>query len=213
MAVSYTIISLRQGRIARTEKYSVPDVRKRARRFPVAAFDDKTVIEFLRRSYFAVDGLWFIRAEDELSYADAMRLDEQVWEIMPKIQARKARQLLKIETGTLADLALALWLRFAAEGLEYRVIERTPDVLRIEILTCPWLDGLRKSGRMQIAPDVCERICTLDYSGWAAEFSKDIEFSFECKLSEGAPGCIMRFARTCESAEQPHLDEKREAAG
>ncbi|MCX6375248.1 MAG: DUF6125 family protein [Armatimonadetes bacterium] len=179
----------------------------------MAAFDDKAVIEFLRRSYFAVDGLWFVRVEDEISYGEAMRLDEQVWEIMPKIQARKARQLLKIQTGSLADLALALWLRFAAEGCEYRVIERTPDVLRIEILTCPWLDGLRKSGRMQLAPDVCERICTIDYSGWAAEFSKDIEFSFECKLSEGAPGCIMRFARTCESETQPHPDEKREAAG
>jgi len=179
----------------------------------MAAFDDKAVIEFLRRSYFAVDGLWFVRAEEALSYQDALRLDEQVWEIMPKIQARKAKEILGIQGGSLADLALALWLRFAAEGIEHRVIERTPDVLRIQLLTCPWLAGLRKSGRMNIARDMCERICTLDYSGWAREFSRDIGFCFESKLTEGAEACTLCFTRSCDSEAEPEPEEELEAAG
>ena len=179
----------------------------------MAAFDDKAVIEFLRRSYFAVDGLWFIRAEEELSYKDAVRLDEQVWEIMPKIQARKARELLGIQGGALSDLALGLWLRFAAEGAEHRVVERTPDVLRIQLLECPWLEQLRKSGRMNVALEICERICTRDYAGWAREFSKDIGFSFEGKLAEGADACTLCFTRACVSEDRPLPDEELEAAG
>lgn len=177
----------------------------------MVAFDDKAVIEFLRRSYFALDGLWFLRAEEELSYAQALRMDERVWEIMPKIQARKARELLKISGGSLAELALALWLKFAAEGSEHRVVERTQDVLRIDLLNCPWLAGLQKSGRKHTACDICERICARDYSTWAAEFSENIEFHFEAKLSEGAPACRLVFTRACGA--QSNDDIELEAAG
>ena len=175
------------------------------------AFDDKAVIEFLRRSYFAVDGLWFLRAEEACGYKDALRLDEEVWEVMPKVQARKARELLGIQGGSLADLALGLRLRFAAEGCEHRVVERTDDILKIDLPACPWLAGLRKSGRESIAPDICERICTRDYAGWAAEFSKDIEFHFEGNLSEGAPACRFVFTRARDV--QSGDDSELEAAG
>jgi hypothetical protein len=175
--------------------------------------DDKAIIEFLRRSYFAVDGLWFIRLEEEHSYEEALRLDEQVWEILPKIQARKARELLKIEGGSLADLAVGLWLKFAAEGYEHRVIERTPNVLRIHILACPWLEILRKAGRASRAAAICDRICTRDFSIWAAEFSKGIAFSLRAKMSAGDPVCELSFTRSFEATTLPRPEIQREAAG
>ncbi|HUV04190.1 MAG TPA: DUF6125 family protein [Armatimonadota bacterium] len=174
-------------------------------------FDDKAIIEFLRRSYFAVDGLWFVCIEDEHSFEEAMRLDEQVWEILPKIQARNARELLKIGGGTLADLALGLWLKFAAEGYDHRVVERTPDILRISIRECPWLKILDKAGRMSKAAEICDSICTRDFSTWAAQFSPGIKFSLESKLSEGAPACELVF--TCSAEIQPAPRAEREAAG
>jgi len=179
----------------------------------MAAFDDKAIIEFLRRSYFAVDGLWFVRIEDEHSYEEAMRLDEQVWEILPKIQARKARELLKIKGGSLADLALGLWLKFASEGYVHRVMERTPHVLRIGIGACPWLEILRNAGRMSRAAGICDRICTRDFAIWAGQFSKDIEFSLESKLSEGAPACELLFTRPRAASALPEPNAEMEAAG
>ena len=176
-----------------------------------AMFDDKAIIEFLRRSYFAVDGLWFIRIEDEHSFEEAIRLDEQVWEILPRIQARKARELLKIEGGTLADLALGLWLKFAAEGYDHCVVERTTDVLRISVSECPWLSILEKAGRTSKAAEICDSICTRDFSTWAAQFSPGINFSLERKLSEGAPACELLF--TCSAEIQPSPSAEREAAG
>jgi len=173
-------------------------------------FDDKAIIEFLRDSYFAADGLWFVRIEDEHSFEEAMRLDEQVWDILPKIQARKARELLKIEGGTLADLALGLWLKFTAEGYDHRVVERTSNVLRISIRECPWLNILKEARRMSRAAEICDRICTRDFSTWAAQFSPGINFSLERKLSEGAPACELLF--TCSAEIRPSPRAEREAA-
>lgn len=176
-------------------------------------FDEKAVIEYLRRSYFAVDGLWFVKAEEMLSEGEAMTLDEQVWQIMPKIQARKARELLKIEGGSLADLALALWLKFAAEGYEYRVAERTSHILRIHIHACPWLEVLRKAGKMSRAAEICDKICGREGAVWAREFSPDIQFCLESKLSAGAPVCNFLFTRPFVTDTILPLEEQMEAAG
>ncbi len=64
--------------------------------------EDKALIEYLRRSYTAVDGLWFVMVEEAYGFQQALELDEQVWEILPKIQARQARQVLGI-TGNSCD--------------------------------------------------------------------------------------------------------------
>lgn len=47
---------------------------------------DKT--EYFRRSYRAVDGLWFMMIEKKHGFDEALELDEAVWRVLPKIQAR-----------------------------------------------------------------------------------------------------------------------------
>jgi len=176
-------------------------------------FDEKAVIEYLRRSYMAVDGLWFVKAEERLSRQEAVALDEAVWDVLPKIQARKAKELLTIGGGSLSDLALALWLKFAAEGYDYQVAERTPHILRIHIHACPWLEVLRKAGRMETAGEICERICAREGVIWAREFSPDISFCLESKLSEGAPVCNLLFTKPLATDTVPPPEQQMEAAG
>lgn len=176
-------------------------------------FDEKAVIEYLRRSYMAADGLWFVKAEETLSHDQALALDEQVWQVLPKIQARKARELLKLQSGSLSDLALALWLKFTAEGYDYQVAERTPHILRIHIHACPWLEILRKAGRMASAAEICDRICAREGVIWAREFSPNIEFFLESKLPEGAPVCNLLFTRPLAVDTLPQPEEQMEAAG
>jgi len=60
-------------------------------------FTDAQIADFLRRSYFVVDGLWFIMAEQERGFDEAMDLDEAVWGVMSKVQARRAKEVLRIE--------------------------------------------------------------------------------------------------------------------
>jgi len=49
---------------------------------------DKQIVEYFKRSYTAVDGLWFMKVEEIYGFDTALDIDEEVWKVMPKIQAR-----------------------------------------------------------------------------------------------------------------------------
>lgn len=46
------------------------------------------VAEYFRRSYKAVDGLWFMKIEEKHGFDAALELDNEVWKVMPNIQTR-----------------------------------------------------------------------------------------------------------------------------
>jgi len=167
-------------------------------------FDDRVVAEYLRRSYFAADGLWFMKVEERLGFDEALRLDVEVWSILAKIQARKARELLGVEGGSLADLVEALRLRFTAEGYSFTVAGgpstgsgspraesrgETPEHAEIEISGCPWVELLRKSGRQELAARVADAICPTDLGAWAREFDPAITVSFPERICDGCGTC------------------------
>ncbi|MFO8081817.1 MAG: DUF6125 family protein [Armatimonadota bacterium] len=131
------------------------------------------IVEMLRRSYFAVDGLWFVMLEEEQGLERAMTLDERVWEVMPKIQARKARELLGAHENTPGALVRSMALKLAAEGHRYDVSFTNPAEAAIVISQCPWRDVLEGSGREQLGPEIADRICAREIAGWASEFSPD----------------------------------------
>lgn len=160
-------------------------------------FDDAQIADFLRRSYFAVDGLWFVKAEERFGFEQAMALDEAVWNVMSKIQARKARAILGITTSSISDLASAFGLKLTAEGYEHEV-QTQDDRVRFVISSCPWYEILKSSGRTHIAQTIAERICKREFAGWAREFGPGIEVAFEGRLCiefEPCDLCTVVFAR------------------
>lgn len=162
----------------------------------MAEYDDEMRIQFLQRSYKAADGLWFMCVEKERSFEEALRLDELVWAVMPKIQCRKARELLGISEGSLHGLADALGLKLDSEGFKHHVTVCSDRLLVIETGDCPWLKALETSGRREFAREICTRICEPEMGVWAREFSPEIRFSFDCRASDGARCCKMCFTRT-----------------
>lgn len=151
--------------------------------------DDRTISEYLRRSYFAVDGLWFMKIEETLAFDEALRLDVEVWRILGKIQARKARELLGIEGGTVADLFAALQLKWAAEEYASRIVSQTPNRIEVEITACPWIELLRKSGREEWAGRVADAICNTEYAAWAREFDPGITITLPGRMCDGCATC------------------------
>jgi hypothetical protein len=142
------------------------------------------VIEMLRRSYFAVDGLWFVMLEEDDGLERALKLDERVWRVMPKIQARKARELIGVEEDTPGALARCMALKLAAEGHRYRASSRNPDGAEIVISRCPWRDVLEQTGREHLGPEIADRICATEAATWAAEFSPDAGPAIEMEMPE-----------------------------
>jgi hypothetical protein len=146
-------------------------------------FEDAQIADFLRRSYFAVDGLWFVKAEERFGFEEAMALDEAVWSIMSKIQARKARELLAVTGNSVANLARAFSLKLTAERYHYETrTDADANAVQFAISMCPWYEILKSSNRTHIAEIIADRICKREFAGWTREFGQDIEIEFQGRL-------------------------------
>ncbi len=151
-------------------------------------FTDGAIAEFLRRSYAAVDGLWFMKIEELYGYEKAMDLDEIVWQIMPKIQARKARELMGITGNSVTDLLRAVQMKLQAEGYDYSIGQNEKGIT-LTVRECPWFEIIKAKGRTKIMPDIAERICKKELQGWAAEFSSGIKFNVCERLCDEGGNC------------------------
>jgi hypothetical protein len=160
--------------------------------------------EYFRRSYTAVDGLWFMKVEEMLGFDEALRLDEAVWEVLPKIQARSLKIMMHLPDG-LPALEQALSARLALEGFEFE-IEPRENGFTVIVKRCPWHDIMIKSGRGKLSERVSDLICRVENSVWASEFSgkqgkpdegegREIEFVREERICRGAQRCVLRFGR------------------
>ena len=155
--------------------------------------EDQILVAYLRRSYHAVDGLWFVMVEDETDFDRALALDNRVWAVMGKIQARKARELLDAPGNSPEELARCFALKLTADGHAFeRAVEG--DVVRFTVDECPWLALLRKSGRAHLAAAVSQTICPTEGRAWAAEFG-GYAFELPEMACTGAARCEMRFVR------------------
>ncbi|GAF84732.1 unnamed protein product, partial [marine sediment metagenome] len=54
---------------------------------------NRQIAEFWHRSYASVDGLWFMRVEERYGFDAALDIDNEVWKVLPKIQARMLKSM------------------------------------------------------------------------------------------------------------------------
>ena len=154
--------------------------------------------EYFRRSYTAVDGLWFVKVEERLGFDEALKLDEAVWKVLPKIQARTMKSMMNLKDG-LEGLEQALSARLALEGFDYEM-ERREDGFAVIVKRCPWHDLMIKSGRGTLSERVSDLICRVENSVWASEFrdagkdeGREIRFEREERICRGEGRCVLRF--------------------
>ncbi|MDM7934103.1 MAG: DUF6125 family protein [Methanothrix sp.] len=154
---------------------------------------DSQRAEYFHRSYKAVDGLWFVKAEERYGFEGALELDEAVWRVLPKIQARMIRSMLELD-GSLEGLLAALEARLEMEGFEFEA-EDLGRSLQVEVRRCPWHEIMVRSGREKLSGSVSDVICQVENSVWASEFSDggQIEFSRDERICRGAPRCLLHF--------------------
>ena len=149
------------------------------------------IADYLRKSYAAVDGLWFMKVEDAEGFDKALDIDEKVWLVMPKIQARKMKSFAGKDKGIDA-LQECFEAKLNLDGFEFTTIHQQTS-FEIIILKCPWFDKLVQSKRTHLAGKIGNRICFAEYSGWAAEFGCTFRFSNEDKICTGCVNCGLKF--------------------
>jgi len=156
--------------------------------------DDAMLSEYLRRSYHAVDGLWFVMVEEAHDFEQALDLDRRVWESLAKIQARKARELMGADDHSTENLARCFALKLTADGHRFTVNTEEEGVY-FTIQDCPWLQLLRKSNREHLAAMVAQTICPTEGRVWSAEFGGAYDFEMPAMACKGDTQCRMRFLR------------------
>ena len=167
---------------------------------------DQTILtNYLRRSYFAVDGLWFSMVEKDTSFGEALALDEQVWAVLAKIQARKAKDLLHIESGSIADLQKGLEVKLQAEEYGYTVEETGPDRLLVHVHHCPWYALMKKSGREHLAGKVADVICARELQVWADELAQGMKLCMSSQRCRGNAVCCWEYRK---KTDKFHSSEK-----
>ena len=164
------------------------------------AYSDRLLADFLQRSYTAVDGLWFVKIEETQGFDAALELDRQVWEIMAKIQARKARELLDITGDGPAELARCFGLKLRADGHDYD-LTLDDEAVRMSVRHCGWLEAMGRSGREELAAHIGNIVCVAEGETWAREFGGRYEFSLPRRRCRGDDSCEFVFTRTEEEAD------------
>lgn len=152
------------------------------------------IAEFWHRSYTAVDGLWFMKIEEKNGFEAALDIDNEVWKVFPKIQARLLKTMGKLGNGIDA-LYECLITKLAIEGFKFEA-KKFGNGFTIIIEECSWHNLMVKSGREKLSGKVGTLICNTEYSAWASEFGPDIKFELKDQICEGTPSCILQFKST-----------------
>ncbi|OPX80037.1 MAG: hypothetical protein A4E45_00299 [Methanosaeta sp. PtaB.Bin039] len=156
----------------------------------------KQARDYFHRSYTSVDGLWFMKVEERWGFEEALVVDQEVWKILPKIQARTVRSLLGLGDG-MSSLRACLGSRLRLEGFDFQMglvdAKDGETVFDLLISMCPWQELLHKSGRGCLGPQIGPLICGTEMSVWATEFG-DIECQALSRICGGDRYCRHRFA-------------------
>ena len=155
--------------------------------------NDRQIADFFRRSYTAVDGLWFVKAEEKCGFNSALDLDDEVWKVFPKVQARMLKDMTGMVSG-LEALRECFTTKLAIEGFRSDV-EETGRGFRVSISRCPWHDAMVKSGRGALSGRVGARICGTECGIWAADFGQGIRFERKSEICTGGERCVLEFTR------------------
>jgi hypothetical protein len=140
-------------------------------------------LEYFKKSYFAVDGLWFLMIEEDTSFEYALELDRKVWKIMAKIQAKTAMKLGK-------EFFDSLKLKWDSEGYKYHF-----GRYKVIIEKCPWWDIMKTSRKGDTAGRVGAIICPVVYNEWAKVYGAPYTIVFETYMCQGDENCTLHFQK------------------
>jgi hypothetical protein len=135
--------------------------------------DQKLFADYLRKCFVSVDGLWFMKIEEDADFEKALKIDAAVWSVLPKIEARTIKELLSLGHGIEA-LHAALDFKLRAELYSHSLSRVSEDGFTLEVHDCPWVKHIKKANRSHFLERISESICPTEYGTLTAEFGKNI---------------------------------------
>jgi hypothetical protein len=129
------------------------------------------------RNLWAVDGLYYLGIEEEWGTNDATKIDQQVWAIMGKIEARRLKEFLNITTNDIPALINALEHSGWALDLEDKEIETTENKAILRNKSC-------RVQKTRLKNNLTEFGCKPVRFGYLEAFAKEInpEITVKCSV-------------------------------
>ncbi len=181
--------------------------------------NSKQIKEYLQNGYVKVDGLWFLKIEEQFGFEKALAIDLEVWEVMPKIQARYLKSVPGIKE--IADgfeiFFECLKIKMKLDNFKIKTSRskqhtgnkindnkksathssafKENNVITITVNNCPWHNLMIKSGRENLSERIGNAICQNEYSIFASEFDKNIQFELGERICKGSACCKFVFTR------------------
>lgn len=185
--------------------------------------NSRQVKEYLQNSYVKVDGLWFLKTEEQFGFEKALDIDLEVWKVMPKIQARYFKSVPEIQE--IADdfemFFECLKVKMKLDNFKIKAVRskqnirnkinyskndskksatRGPafkenNIITVTVNNCPWHNLMIKSGRENLFEKIGTLICRNEYSIFASEFNKNIKFKLGEKICKGSACCKFVFTK------------------
>jgi hypothetical protein len=160
----------------------------------MAQLSKKRIEQYLRRSYTAVDGLWFMKVEEKFGFETSLEIDQEVWKVMAKIQSRALKAILAGPAGDPPNLRKAFSAKLKLDGFKFGT--RTSNSgFTVTIPTCPWLEILAKAGRQEFADRIGSAICGSEYPVWPHEFGDSYSLEFISRICKGDKICRIDFIK------------------
>ena len=149
------------------------------------------IAEYFHRSYAAVDGLWFMKIEEKYGFDVALGIDNEVWKVFPKMQARLLKSLGRAGDG-IDSLFECLTTKLTLEGFKFKAEKNESRSFNITINECPWHNLMIKSGREKLSGKVGTLVCNTEYSVWASEFGENLRLELKRQICQGSKSCILQ---------------------
>jgi hypothetical protein len=119
------------------------------------------------RNMWAVDGLYYLGIEERWGTKQATEVDQFVWEVMGKIEARTIKKLFDINGTTISALMEALQYSGWSMDLEDKEIEITPNKAVLRNIRCRVQNTRLKKGLTEFG-------CKPVRHGFLKAFAKEI---------------------------------------
>jgi hypothetical protein len=76
----------------------------------------------LQPIYKSVDGLWFMKVEEKDGFNAALTVDNEVWKVMPKIQARMIKSFLVLGTWRVMRCSKGCKQSLSLDGFKFTAL-------------------------------------------------------------------------------------------
>ncbi|MBU0496729.1 MAG: hypothetical protein KKC68_00370 [Candidatus Thermoplasmatota archaeon] len=124
------------------------------------------------RNLWAVDGLYYLGIEQRWGTPQATEVDQQVWQVMGKIEARRLKELLQITKNDIPTMMHTLQYSGWALDLEDKEIEISPTKAIIRNRTCRVQNTRLKKGLKEFG---CKPVRKGYLESFAQEFNPHIQ--------------------------------------